>query len=609
MPLRRGLPLLQAGVVTLPPVLLAVVLAGLAGCHGDASGAPLVADAVAEVSCAQDPTLEGLDCLGAGGTRYVVDQRHPSASDDNPGSVDRPWRTISRATGPGVLSPGDAVLIRAGVYRESVQPREGGSGPSARVTYAAWPGEAVVVSGADLAAGGWTQTRDVAWRRAWVGPSLESYSDEHAFRRELVVADGRVLHRVADRRQLDPGRFWVEGPDHAPGAIVVRLPGDATPAQAQVEVAHRTRLFWPRAAAADPECGADGTPGWLRVSGLTFRYASNRAQWAAFCPGSVGGLVEDVTVEWTNGLGIDVTGRDHVFRRTRADLNGQMGWGGSCTRCLIEDGAAVGNNWRGYDPFWEAGGGKWTETSDTVIRRFYAAHNGGPGIWLDIDNRGNTIEGSLAVGNEIAGIMLEYRTTETLVQHNVVAGTRWRSWSGTGILSQAASRNAYAHNTVVENDGSGLWLRLDPERRAPDGGNRVSNNRLVGNATGGEEARELSIEGLDLGHVRSTSFVGNAVGRLGAESACSSFYVYPTPDVSEAGFRGQDLQVWQRLTGARGTRLVAPEERVEAVEERVAAVGAPSSYPTAYPWTGADLRRVRAGGDWRSAPAAPQWPR
>ena len=598
--------------MTLPPILLAVALAGLAGCSGGASGAPVAAELVAGPpaagpSCAQDPALRGLDCLGAGGTRYVVDQRHPAASDGNPGTVDRPWRTIHRATGPDVLRPGDAVVIRGGVYRESVRPRVGGTGPAARVTYAAWPGEAVVVTGADLAADGWTQTRDGDWRRAWSGPGLETYSDEHAFRRELVVAGGRVLRPVAERGRLAPGRFWAEGPDHAPAAVVVRLPGGATPSQAEVEIAHRTRLFWPEGPTPDPECGAAGTPGWLRVVGITFRHASNRAQWAAFCAGSSGGLVEDVAVEWTNGLGIDVTGRGHVFRQSRADLNGQMGWGGSCVGCLIEDGAAVGNNWRGHDPFWEAGGAKWTETSGTVVRRFYAAHNGGPGIWLDIDNVGNTVEGSLVVGNRVAGILLEYRTTETLVQHNVVAQTRWRSWSGAGILSQAASRNAYAHNTVVENQGTGLWLRLDPDRRAADGGNAVSDNVIVGNAAGGPEAREVSVEGLDPGHVRTTSFVGNAVGRLGAGTFRSSFYVYPAPSVSEAGFRGESVGVWERLTGARDTRLVGPGERTPSSGAPPPRVGA--SRPEPYRWAGADLGRVRAGGDWRSAPPAPWWPR
>ena len=526
-----------------------------------------------------------------GGRTFVVDGGHPAASDDNPGTADRPWRRISRAARAGALSPGDAVVVRAGVYRESVRPRSGGTGPGARVTFAAWPGERVVVTGADPADDGWRPTPDGAWRRPWTGPSLESYSDDPVFRRELVVAGGDVLRPVAARADLAPGRFWAEGPDRQPTAVVARFAGDQSPAQAgPVEVAHRTRLFWPEGPDADAECGDPATPGWLRVVGLTFRHAANRAQWGAVCAGSVGGAVEDVAVEWTNGRGVDVSGRGHTFRRTRADHNGQLGWGGSCQSCLIEDGAAVGNNWKGHDPFWEAGGAKWTRTLDTTVRRFTAAGNGGPGIWLDIDNDRNTVEGSLAVDNEVAGIMLELRTTRTLVQHNVVARTRWREWSGAGILSQAASENTLSHNTVVDNEGTGVWLRLDPDRRAPDGRNTVENNWVAGNAAPGREARGVAVEGTSPAHVRSNRFRGNRYALVPADAGRSTFFVYPAPDVSPGGFRGADVAVWRRLTGAE--RDVVSAEPAASVSGRPTGAGSATAGPRPYARVGADPARV-----------------
>ena len=58
---------------------------------------------------------------------YVVDQRHPEASDeaDAPGSAEKPWKTISRAA--EAVKPGDVVLIRSGVYRERVTIRRSGT--------------------------------------------------------------------------------------------------------------------------------------------------------------------------------------------------------------------------------------------------------------------------------------------------------------------------------------------------------------------------------------------------------------------------------------------------------------------------------------------------
>ncbi|HEX9950328.1 MAG TPA: hypothetical protein VGB53_01045, partial [Rubricoccaceae bacterium] len=67
-----------------------------------------------------------------GGRTFVVDRR--SGDDRADGSAARPWRTLARAAALGALRPGDAVLIRGGVYRETLAPRVGGTGPEARVT-------------------------------------------------------------------------------------------------------------------------------------------------------------------------------------------------------------------------------------------------------------------------------------------------------------------------------------------------------------------------------------------------------------------------------------------------------------------------------------------
>lgn len=546
-----------------------------------------------------------------GGTAYVVDPSHPEASDDGPGTAERPWRTIARAARTGALQPGDAVLIREGVYREAVRPRTGGTGPDARVTYAAYPGETVVVTGADVTTDRWRRLGDGTWALVWTGPALLTYTEDDVFRREMVVADGDVLRPVFRREDLVPGTFWAEGPPEAPRRLVARFPGDVPPSEAgPVEVATRTVLFAPTGEDVYAACGDASTPGWLRVVGLAFRHATNRAQWGAVCAGREGALFEDVRVEWTNGLGLDTSGRGHVFLRTEADLNGQMGWGGACTDCLVEDGSAVGNNWKGYDPFWEAGGGKWVRSSGTVIRRHLAAYNGGPGIWLDIDNQDNTVEGALVVGNEVAGVMLELRTTGTLVQHNVIARTRQRAWSGTGVLSQAASRNLVLHNTVVDNDGTGVWLRLDPERRAPDVGSLVVGNRLGGNTTRADEAREIQVEAASVETLRSLVLGGNLYRSVDGDGVLRSTFFLRT-ESGEAEYRGDDLGVWQRRLGGDHGSVWDGGDRRRSVPEAVAfwSGGAPGTDPSLTEAAGADRARARHGGDWQAVrpPAMPPW--
>jgi parallel beta-helix repeat protein len=68
---------------------------------------------------------------------YYVDANNPNARDTNPGSESQPWKTIGRAT--SVVNAGDTVLIKAGVYRETVTLSRSGTSTTV-ITFAAHPG-------------------------------------------------------------------------------------------------------------------------------------------------------------------------------------------------------------------------------------------------------------------------------------------------------------------------------------------------------------------------------------------------------------------------------------------------------------------------------------
>lgn len=76
----------------------------------------------------------------------VVAQNHPQASDQNPGSAERPFKTINAAA--AIAQPGDTVRVHAGVYRERVDPVRGGEAGKP-ITYMAAPGEQVFLRGSD----------------------------------------------------------------------------------------------------------------------------------------------------------------------------------------------------------------------------------------------------------------------------------------------------------------------------------------------------------------------------------------------------------------------------------------------------------------------------
>ncbi|HXM23399.1 MAG TPA: hypothetical protein VN948_19235, partial [Terriglobales bacterium] len=77
-----------------------------------------------------------------------------SGSDGATGTIDQPFQTIQKAA--SVMVAGDTAFIRAGVYRETVKPANSGT-TSAPITFAAYNGESVTASGADvIPASSWT---------------------------------------------------------------------------------------------------------------------------------------------------------------------------------------------------------------------------------------------------------------------------------------------------------------------------------------------------------------------------------------------------------------------------------------------------------------------
>jgi hypothetical protein len=86
---------------------------------------------------------------------YYVDPRHPAATDDPVwGYPAVPLASLGKAC--AVAAPAETIVLRGGVYREVLRPKNDG------VTIRAIPGEQVIVSGADVIEG-WTRGPDGTW--------------------------------------------------------------------------------------------------------------------------------------------------------------------------------------------------------------------------------------------------------------------------------------------------------------------------------------------------------------------------------------------------------------------------------------------------------------
>lgn len=76
-------------------------------------------------------------------TFYVA----PDGDDNNPGTLEKPWRTIQKAA--DTLLAGDTVYLRQGVYAEHVRPKNSGA-PGNEIAYLNYPDEEVILDGQDV---------------------------------------------------------------------------------------------------------------------------------------------------------------------------------------------------------------------------------------------------------------------------------------------------------------------------------------------------------------------------------------------------------------------------------------------------------------------------
>ncbi len=116
-------------------------------------------------------------------------------SDTAAGTRDAPLRTISRAA--RIARPGDTVLVHEGEYREWVRPARGGLSDERRITYAAAPGERVVVKGSERVTG-WQPDGGTVWR---VSLPNTLFGEHNPFA-ELVEGDWTIYEPGAPRKHL-----------------------------------------------------------------------------------------------------------------------------------------------------------------------------------------------------------------------------------------------------------------------------------------------------------------------------------------------------------------------------------------------------------------------
>jgi len=354
-------------------------------------------------------------------TVYEVSQRHPQASDDGPGSRERPWKTLTKAA--NTVVSGDTVLVHGGVYRERIEIKANGTA-EAPIRFEAAPGESVVLTGADRLTG-WKKAEPerpiytVPWPHRFntYSKTMTHPGDDYhrvIGRCEQVMVDGYNLRQVLSAAQLAPGTFFADTTNqllYAWGSANNDLN------KAQVEASVRQEIL--RVAGE-----------YVQLRGLCFRYAANPAQHGAVSLAGAHSVLEDCVFEEMNSSGATLAAEHLIVRRCTFRNNGQLGFGANRAHhllfadCLVEQ-----NNTKNFDRGWEAGGNKLVFCRDAVLERSRFLHNRGNGIWFDIGNENCSVQNCLIAGNEDAGIF--YEISFGLRAHdNVIVGNGFAATTG-----------------------------------------------------------------------------------------------------------------------------------------------------------------------------------
>jgi hypothetical protein len=448
-----------------------------------------------------------------------VDCNSSAAGDTNPGTKERPFKTINAAAQAAV--PGTKVVIKGGEYRESVKPARGGDGPKAMIAYEAAPGERVVIKASVVAKNikpsvGWNMfglfgppppASEVDKVKVWeIDLDPEDFKGYNPFnavnilhdrlfieydktdmttylnRRGMVFVDGKPLKQVALVNELAraDGTYWVEANGQK---VHVRLPGDADYKDHLIELSSKEQCFAPDVPflayihVKDLICAHAATGAPVPQRGSISAYRGHH--W----------IIEGCTIDWSNCVGIDVgnecwhhgfnTGNTLGYCVIRGNEIRDCGVVGitamGTTSLLIEDNLIYGTGWQRMELSWEGGGIKLHGLTDGLFRRNIVAHTiGVDALWIDGSAYNCRITGNLFIDGIDARehIFIEVsRDRECLIDNNILWNVEGRYDRG---LIKAVQGSAPWYRDVQEEIANGYAIYGEGTDRM-----RICNN-LIG---------------------------------------------------------------------------------------------------------------------------------
>ncbi len=190
------------------------------------------------------------------------------------------------------------------------------------------------------------------------------------------------------------------------------------------------------------------------------QYAPITARTYEGATAGIGWTVENCDLHHNGYAGLNLSDGS-IARNNKIHHNGVIGievsWVGK--GALVEGNEIYGNNTTRVDEYYEAGGSKFGETRNLIVRGNYVHDNNGPGLWTDTDNVNTLYEKNVVANNSGAGIFHEISYSAT-IRNNQVRGNGFRSrgWLWEGGIMVAGGQSVEIHGNVVVDNYNGITL-------------------------------------------------------------------------------------------------------------------------------------------------------
>jgi parallel beta-helix repeat protein len=190
-------------------------------------------------------------------------------------------------------------------------------------------------------------------------------------------------------------------------------------------------------------------------------------------------------------------GSGHKVLNSELAYCGQEGFHGTGFTDSLYQGNHIHDNNpnHAYDPYWEAGAGKITNSARVTFDSNEVDHNGGPGLWCDIACSNITYTNNRIHHNEQSGIFFEISTGATITGNSV-----WENgWSrevwgwGAGILvSSSGGANVYGNTVAWNADGISV-ISQGRSDRAPTTNINVHDNIVIMKPMSSDSSDKLAL--------------------------------------------------------------------------------------------------------------------